>query len=83
MNHPRMTFRGRRWAAAVGLLVALALPKRVECAYPGADPKTCGHHNALGRWCTTVEVEPLGFYLLEHLLGRNVGFAYATEDDCH
>jgi len=83
MNHPRMTTSGRRWAALIGLAIALMVPKRVECGYPDADSRTCGHTNALGRWCTSYEVEPLGFYLLEKLVGRDVGFAYASGDDCH
>jgi hypothetical protein len=55
------------------------LPKRVECSYPGA---TCGH---AGRWrttCTSFEIEPLGFYVIELLAKRDIGFAYSVGDDC-
>ena len=74
-----MTTNGTRLALAFAVVIALALPKRVECGYPGA---TCGH---AGKWrtiCTSYEVEPLGFYLLELVAQRNVGFAYESGDDC-
>lgn len=79
MRHPSMSTRGTRIAFAVAVVLALSLPKRVECGYPGA---TCGH---AGRWrttCTSFEIEPFGFYLIELATGRDVGFAYSTGDDC-
>lgn len=77
--HPSMTLRGRQIAFAFAVLIAFALPRRVDCGYPGA---TCGH---AGKWrtiCTGYEVEPLGFYVIELAVHRNVGFAYTTGDDC-
>jgi hypothetical protein len=79
MNHPSMTTRGRQIAFWFAVLVALALPRRVDCGYPGA---TCGH---AGKWrttCTSYEVEPLAFYLIELVAHLDVGFAYTTGDDC-
>ena len=70
----RMTSSGKRWAFLIGVLLAFALPKRVECGFPGA---TC----AITRGkevCTRYEIEPWGFYLLENVLGRDVGFAYSS-----
>jgi hypothetical protein len=71
----RMTSSGRRLAFFVGIVLAFALPKHVDCGYPGG---TCG-----GGRCTYYEVEPWGFYLLENLLGRDIGFAYTSDYDCH
>jgi hypothetical protein len=74
-----MTTNGTRIALAFAFVIALALPKRVDCGYPGA---TCGR---AGKWrttCTRYEVEPLGFYVLELVAQRNVGFAYESGDDC-
>lgn len=73
-----MTSSGRRIAFLIGVVIAFMLPKKVECGYPGA---TCG---ALvdHRWCKEYEMEPWGFYLLEHLVGSNVGFAYSHDKDC-
>lgn len=79
MRHPSMTTRGTRIAFALAVVIGLALPKRVECSYPGA---TCGH---AGRWrttCTSYQIEPFGFYLVELVAHRDVGFAYETDDDC-
>jgi hypothetical protein len=79
MRHPSMTTRGTRIAAVLGILLVLLLPKRVDCGYPGA---TCGH---LSRWrtiCTSYEVEPVAFYWIELVVHRNIGFAYAADDDC-
>jgi hypothetical protein len=73
-----MTSSGRRWAFLIGCVIAFALPKRVECGYPGA---TC-QHLAGGELCTSHEIEPLGFYLIEFVVGRDVGFAYSASDDC-
>ena len=66
--HPRMTSSGRRWAFLLGLVIAFALPKRVE-------------HATIAR-CTRYEVEPFGFYLIERAVGRGVGFAYESGDEC-
>lgn len=74
-----MTTRGTRLAFVFAIFLVALLPKRVECAYPGA---TCGH---AGRWrttCTDVDIEPLGFYLLESVLERDIGFAYSHDEEC-
>jgi hypothetical protein len=79
MRHPSMTTRGTRIALAIAMLIGLALPKRVECGYPGAR---CGH---AGKWqavCSDYQIEPLGFYLIELVAQRDVGFAYESGDDC-
>jgi hypothetical protein len=69
-----MSSGGKRIAFLIGVLVAFALPKQVRCGYPG---KVCGQTG-----CGYYEVEPWGFYLIEYVVGRNVGFAYSTGDDC-
>ena len=74
-----MSTRGTRIAFAIAVAIALLLPKRVDCGYPGA---TCGH---AGRWrttCTEYEIEPLAFYLIELAVKRDVGFAYSAGEDC-
>ena len=73
-----MTSRGRQLAFVVAVLIALALPKRVDCGYPGAVCRVTRGKQV----CTAWEIEPWGFYLLENLLGRDVGFAYSSGDDC-
>jgi hypothetical protein len=75
-----MTTRGRRIALLVGVLIAFALPKRVECGFPGGFCQHAGRHH--GEVCTFYEVEPWGFYLIEYVAGRDVGFAYSSGDDC-
>ena len=70
-----MTSSGRRIAFFVGLVIAFALPKRIDCGYPGSD---C----AAGARCKPYELEPLGFYAIEFVFGRNVGFAYSSGIDC-
>jgi hypothetical protein len=78
VNHPRMTSSGRRLAFFVAVLIAFALPKRVECTFPGQE---CAQ--IVGREkCTRYEIEPWVFYGLEHLLDRDIGFAYSSGDDC-
>ena len=75
-----MTSSGRRWAALFGLILALSLPKHVECGYAGAS--NCQQE---GRWrmmCTSYEVEPFGFFLLELAFKRDIGFAYSSGEDC-
>ena len=76
MNHPRMTSSGRRIAFLIAVMIVFLLPKRVVCGSPDAS---CV---APGERCTPYEVEPLGFYLLEHLAKRDVGFAYKSGADC-
>ena len=75
-----MTTRGRRIAFFAGALIAFALPKHVECGYPGG---TCQHAGPLhGQLCTSYEIEPWGFYLIELAVGRDVAFAYTSGEDC-
>jgi hypothetical protein len=79
MRHPGMSTRGTRLTLAIAIVLALLLPKRVTCSYPGA---TCGH---AGRWrtmCTSFEIEPIGFYVIELIAKRDVGFAYSSGDEC-
>ncbi len=74
-----MTSRGKQLGLLFGLLVVFAVPKRVECGYPGG---TCSHKGTFNRTCTSYELEPFGFYLIERLAGTDVGFAYSSGDDC-
>jgi hypothetical protein len=82
MNHPSMTSRGRRIAFFIAIAAAAAFPKRVECGYPAAESRTCGHKSALGRYCSSYEIEPLVFYFIENIADRNIGFAYVSKEDC-
>ena len=73
-----MTSSGRRLAFLFAVLLAFALPKRVECGFPGGD---CAEF--VGReQCTGYEIEPWVFYGLEHVFSRNIGFAYSSGKDC-
>jgi len=75
-----MTSGGMRWAFLFGVVLALALPKQVDCGYPGAPDCTIE-----GRWammCKAYEVEPFAFYLLELAFKRDIGFAYSRGADC-
>ena len=55
-----MTTSGRRWAFVIGVLVALALPKRVETPH--------------GR-CTDYVVEPFGVYLLGQIVDVGLAYS--------
>lgn len=79
MRHPSMTTRGMYIALVLAVLIALALPMRVKCGSPGA---TCGVRGPGGRPCWSYQVEPLAFFLLEHLARRDVGFAYSSRTEC-
>jgi len=74
-----MSTRGKRVAALVALVVAFALPKHVECGFPGGK---CSREASFHRTCTYWETEPFGFYLIESLVGNDVGFAYTSGEDC-
>ena len=76
---PNMTSRGKRLAFLFGLVIAFELPKHVECGHPGGE---CSHPSTFYRSCTSYEVEPFGFYLIEKLVGSDVGFAYSTGEEC-
>jgi len=73
-SDPRMTSNGRRIAFVVALVVAAALPKRVDR----------GHH--AGSWkgttCTSYELVPLAIYGVESALSTRTGVAYTSGDDC-
>lgn len=73
-----MTTRGTRLAFALAVVIALALPKRIECRSAGAHCAASPRAAA----CATYEIEPFGFYLAELVVDRNVGFAYETGGDC-
>jgi len=75
----RMTSSGRQLAFLIAVLIAFALPKHVECGFPSATSCGIRHGKEL---CTPYEVEPWGFYLLENLMRRDIGFAYSSGDDC-
>ena len=75
-----MSSSGRRWAGIIGMLVALSLPKHVDCGFPGNE---CAHLGGLRLQCRDYEVEPFGFFLLESVFKRDIGFAYTSGEDCH
>lgn len=79
MNHPGMTSRGKQLTLLVAALIALALPKHVDCGYPDGR---CGHLGMFRQMCTPYEVEPLGVFLVEKLAGKDVGFAYSSGERC-
>lgn len=62
-----MTSSGRCRALVIGILIALALPKRVD------------HRAGI---CTSYKVEPWGAYLVETAVGREFGIAYLRGKDC-
>jgi len=79
MIGPGMTSRAKQITALIAILAALLLPRRVECGFPGGE---CLRLNKAGRVCTFSELEPVGFYLIEGLIGQNVGFAYSRSETC-
>ena len=79
LAHPSMTSRGKRIALVFAVVVLFMLPKRAECGFPGNQ---CGHDAILGQWCKAYELEPIGFWGLEKLLHRDVGFAYSHGESC-
>lgn len=76
----QLSTRGMRWAFFFGALLAFFLPRRVDCGYPDAPP--CEQRAELGLSCHLYELEPWGFYALERLAHRDVGFAYARREEC-
>lgn len=79
MNHPSMSSRGRRIAGLIAIAIVLLLPKHVDCGWPD---HACRHAGPFKSVCTDWELEPLGFYLIELVAERDVGFAYARGEDC-
>jgi hypothetical protein len=61
-----MTTSGKRWAAIIGIALALAFPTR--------DERTSGR-------CTDYSIKPWGVHLLEQLLGP-ISVAYSSGRDC-
>ncbi|MEZ4366407.1 MAG: hypothetical protein R2939_08985 [Kofleriaceae bacterium] len=73
-----MTTSGTRWAVAIVLALAFFLPVRLPCSFPGQD---CAEIRDK-RLCRDGDLEPLGFYLVERVLRRDLGFAYSTTRAC-
>ncbi len=80
INAPGLSSRGKRITAFIAVIIAFLLPKDVECGYPGGE---CGRIGVFRQVCKNHELEPLGFYLIERLVERNVGFAYRSGEECH
>ena len=75
-----MTSRGRRIAFFLGVTGALSLPTRVPCEVPG---RACSEvRDELGHYCTPADLEPLGVYLLELVVRRDIAIAYRSGPDC-
>jgi len=74
-----MTTSARRNAALFGLAIALALPKQVPCEVPG---RSCEIHRPYGQICRSVDVEPLGVFMIEWVPGRALPVAYSQRIDC-
>jgi hypothetical protein len=80
INAPGLTSRGKRITALIAVIIAFLLPKDVECGYPGGE---CGRLGMFRQVCKDHDLEPLGFYLIEKLVDRDVGFAYRSREECH
>jgi hypothetical protein len=74
-----MTYRARRYAFVFGVLGVLALPKHTPCRAPGNFCETVVRD---GWTCTPTDLEPLGVYALEWVLGRDVEIYYKRWLDC-
>lgn len=79
LSHPSMTSRGKRIASVIALIVLFFLPKHVECGYPDAE---CGHDEIMHQYCKYYEVEPVGFWVIEHVAHQDIGFAYSSGETC-
>lgn len=79
MRHPSMSTRGTHIAFGIAVAIAFFLPKRVDCGYPGAS---CNRAGTWQRICTDYQIEPVGFYALELLVKRDIGFAYSSDSEC-
>ena len=76
-----MTTRARRTAAFAGILLALALPKKTPCLAPRTTCELVD--DADGRPCTPTDIEPLGIFALEWVVGRDLGLQYSRRRlDC-
>jgi hypothetical protein len=79
MIGPGMTSRAKQVTALIAMLLALLLPKHVDCGFPGGE---CTRAGTFHRLCRSYEVEPIGLFAAEWLLGRDIGFAYSTGETC-
>jgi len=79
MIGPGMSSRAKQVTALIAVLLALLLPKHVDCGYPGGE---CTRAGTFRRHCRAYELEPIGFYMIELLLERDFGFAYSTGETC-
>ncbi len=78
MRGRNMTTGAMRRAWLLGLLIVFMMPKHVDCDYPGEVCTVTQGRDI----CKHAQIEPLGFYGIELVLHRDVGFAYATEAEC-
>lgn len=74
-----MTTSARRNAALFGIALALALPIQVPCEVPG---RSCEIHRPHGVICRSVDVEPLGIYAIEWVIGSDLPVAYRQRIEC-
>lgn len=74
-----MTSRAKQITALIAVGIALLLPRQVDCGYPGGE---CAVPGMSRRMCTAYEVEPMGIFLVEWVVGRNIGFAYSRGQNC-
>jgi len=74
-----MTTRGTRLAMVFAMVIVCFLPKRVDCGWPGGE---CAKPGRFRQMCSPYEVEPLGFFAIEYILHRDIGFAYSSGEEC-
>jgi hypothetical protein len=74
-----MTTRGKQIAGAIAVLGVIAMPRQLDCTFPG---DYCKRVDARGRLCQIVEREPLAVYALESLLGRDLKIYYSRSERC-
>jgi hypothetical protein len=75
-----MTFRGRRIAFLLAMVVGFALPKDEPCSYP---TEACQQVERGKQLCTPHETEPFGIYLLEMVVRTDLPLRYATSLQCY
>ncbi len=74
-----MTDRAKRTAAICGILGALALPRKTPCLAPNL---ACDAVVRDGWSCRPTDLEPLGIYAVEWVVGHDVGLRYRRWLDC-
>ena len=79
ISAPGMTSRGKRIAALFAVIIAFLLPKHVECGFPDGR---CARDGVFHLVCRSYELEPMGFFVIEQLARRDVGFAYTSGEEC-